>query len=230
MYSHRPVVVVLRTALQTSILCWLAVALVACGGGSSSADGAVEAGGGVCGTHANPGILRLTGLTPAMGASVLNQSIVHGFVVENAPAIFTNFKWQKGDTHTAGISTPSEPTFQVTVSGSNLIYQTTIDLWSRAPGHVEIVASGGYDTSKGCSWVFPSPLFSYDVTPVLDAGIAGEGSMEGTMDGGTSVPYDVPLAMDSPITADVPGAPDDGGLIMVDATVEGASPVDAGID
>jgi len=85
-------------------------------------------------------------------------------------------------------------------------------------------------TSKGCSWVFPSPLFSYDVTPVLDAGIAGEGSMEGTMDGGPSVPYDVPQAMDSPITADVPGAPDDGGLIMVDTTVEGASPVDAGID
>ena len=184
---------------------------MACGGsgGSSSLDGAIDAAVGVCGTHAEPGILKLTGRTPAIGASVLDQNIVHGFVVENAPAIFTAFTLRYGDTHTAGISTPFDPTFQVTVSGSNLIYQMTINAWSRAPGHVEIVASGGYDTSKGCSWVFPSPLFSYDVTPVLDASVA-----------------------------EVPGEPDGGGSRTLDAagidtdivTVDGASVVDASID
>ena len=192
----------MKPALQALILCWISAAFMACGGsGSSSADSAVDAAGGVCGTHADPGILKITGRTPAIGASVLNQNIVHGFVVENAPAIFAAFTLWGGATHTAGLSTPFEPTFQVTVSGSNLIYQTTIDAWSHAPGHVELVASGGYDTSKGCSWVFPSPLFSYDVTPMLDAG-----------------------------ATEVPGDPDGGGGVAVDATDLGAFAVDASID
>jgi hypothetical protein len=192
----------LKPALQALILCWISAAFMACGGsGSSSADSAVDAAGGVCGTHADPGILKITGRTPAIGASVLNQNIVHGFVVENAPAIFTSFTLRYSDPHTAGNSTPFEPTFQATVSGSNLIYQMTINAWSRAPGHVELVASGGYDTSKGCSWVFPSPLFSYDVTPMLDAG-----------------------------ATEVPGDPDGGGGVAVDATDLGAFAVDASID
>jgi len=223
----------MKTVLQASMLGWFSAVLVACGGGgSNSADSAVDAG--ACGTHANPGILKLTGLTPATGTTVLNQNIVHGFVVEKAPAIFTSFSWQYGDTHTAGISTPFDPVFQVTESGNNLIYQVTIAGWSRAPGHVEIVASGGYDTSKGCSWVFPSPLFSYDVTPVLDAGVAGEGAMDGGLDHGAIGPYDVPITLDSPITVDVPGEPDGGGTVTVDATGivtdMGASSVDASID
>jgi len=161
---------------------------MACGGSSSSGfDGAIDAAVGVCGTHAEPGILKLTGRSPAMGESVPGQTIVHGFVVENAPAIFTAFTLRYGDSHTAGMSTPFDPTFQVTVSGNNLIYQMTISAWSRTPGHVEIVANGGYDTSKGCSWVFPSPLFSYDVTPVLDAGAA---EVPGESDGGGGAPID----------------------------------------
>lgn len=173
-------------------------------------DGAVDTAVGLCGTHSDPGILKVTGRTPVIGASVPNQNIVHGFMVDNAPAIFTAFTLRYGDSHTAGISTPFEPTFQATVSGSNLIYQMTINTWSHAPGHVEIVASGGYDTSKGCSWVFPSPLFSYDVTAGLDAS-----------------------------AAEVPGDPDGGGTVAVDAagmvsidgaSVDGASSVDASID
>jgi hypothetical protein len=222
----------MKTALQASMLYCVSAVLVACGGGgSNSADSAVDASG--CGTHANPGILKLTGLTPATGTSVLNQNIVHGFVVENAPAFFTAFTLRYGDAHTAGISTPFGPTFQVTVSGSNLIYQMTIDAWSLAPGHVEIVASGSYDTLKGCTWAFPSPLFSYDVTPVLDAGVAGEtrGVMDGGgMDSGANGPYDVPIALDSLITAEVPGEIDDGGTVAVDATVDGGSSMDAGLD
>lgn len=174
-------------------LCWIsAAALVACGGSnSSSLDGAIDAAAGVCGTHAEPGVLKLTGRTPAIGASVPGQTIVHGFVVENAPAIFTAFTLRYGDSHTAGVSTPFDPTFQVTVSGNNLIYQMTINAWSRIPGHVELVASGGYDTSKGCSWVFPSPLFSYDVTPGLDAGLdAGAAEALGDPDGGGGAPMD----------------------------------------
>jgi len=188
--------IIVKLAVRTSMLGWFSAVLVACGGGgSNSVDSAMDAGSGVCGTYAEPGTLKVTGRTPAIGASVLNQSIVHSFVVENAPAIFTAFTLRYGDTHTAGISTPFDPAFQVTVSGSSLIYQMTIDAWSQAPGHVEIVASGDYETLQGCSWVFPTPLFSYNVTPGLglDAGVAAEaksavdGASEGAMDAETRI-------------------------------------------
>jgi len=184
----------------------MAAALAACGGGgSNNANSAVDAGG-VCGTFANPGILRSTTLSPAMGSSVVNGNVVHRFVVENAPAVFTQFTLKYGPGHTAGLSTPAEPTITVTPSGpsgSTLLYQVTVDAWSQAPGHVELVASNGYETSKKCSWIFPSPLFSYDLAPALDGGVSGEagGATDG---GGTGSVMDSPAAIDLASALDAP--------------------------
>lgn len=230
----------------------ICVALTACGdGGSGGADGAVGTDGAVCGTYANPGVLQLTGLSPAPGSTVLNQGIVHGFVVVDAPAIFTNFTLNLGVSHTAGISSPADLKFTVTGSGSDLVYQLTVDAWAHAPGHVELEASGGYETLKGCSWVFPTPLFSYDVTPVLDA---SAGEAKGAIDGGAIGPYDgprafdapgvldapisvdssteldVPLGLDGPASAEAPGEGDGGISVIPDATLIDAPAVDAGMD
>lgn len=207
-----------------------------------SANRDASTGSSVCGTYDNPGILKVTGLSPALGSTVVNQGIVHGFVVENAPAVFVNFPLQYGPTHTVGLSTPSNPRIQVTESGSNVIYQIMVDAWSRAPGHVEIVASDGYGTSKGCFWVFPSPLFSYDIVPVLDG---GAGETKGAIEGGASPvdsPYDipgaldaasaddVPLAIDGSATTEVSSEPDGGVAILVDAVIDNAPSVDASLD
>jgi len=200
----------------------MAAALAACGGGgSNNANSAVDAGG-VCGTFANPGILRSTTLSPAMGSSVVNGNVVHRFVVENAPAVFTQFTLKYGPGHTAGLSTPAEPTITVTPSGpsgSTLLYQVTVDAWSQAPGHVELVASNGYETSKKCYWVFPSPLFSYDIAPALDGGVAGEAG-RATDGGGGAGSVDGSAALDAAAGIDVPAEMD----------VSMASAMDAAID
>jgi hypothetical protein len=212
-------------ARRFAIPCCIAVLLGACGGGDSG--GAVDANTVVCGTHDDPGVLQVIDILPAPGSTVVNQGIAHGFTVVNAPAIFSNFTLLYGPTHTAGLSTPSDPTFQITESGSNLLYRLTVDSWSRAPSHVELRASGGYDTSKGCSWVFPSPLFSYDVTPV-PAGDAG-GEAGATMDGGlgpADVPVDISPMLDVPGGGDAFGAIDASGEIDVPIAVDGSATVD----
>ena len=221
----------------------VAFAFGACGDASITPPSDASADSSACGTSSNPGILKVTGLSPAIGATVVNQRIVHGFVVENAPAVFVNFTLRPGDTQTVGWSTPSDLKFQVTSSGNNLVYQLTVDAWSRAPGHVELEASTDYMTPKGCYWAFPSPLFSYDITPVLDGGVA---EARGTVDGGSSSvdsPYDipgaldaagaldalaeidVPLALDGPATAEVPGESD--GVLPA---IDGAPSLDASMD
>lgn len=224
----------------------VALAIGACDSGATNpTSNDAGMGGSVCGTHANPGILKLTGLSPALGATVVNQGIVHGFVVENAPAVFTNFTLEYGATHTAGLSTPSDPTFQTAPSGNNLIYQLTVNGWSYAPGHVELEVRASYDTGKGCTWAFPTPLFSYDITPALDGGTAEGGAIDGRV-GSMDSPYDIPGALDVPAGLDTPAAVDapvaiDGPAVAdgpampdvpvaVDAAVDGAPSVDAGMD
>jgi len=146
------------------------VVLAACGSSDSSVPDSS-----VCGTHSEAGVLTLINIVPAKGASVPNRNIIHSFTVVNAPGDFHDYlDLIYGDGHTAGVSTPPDPTFQATISGSDVKYQMLIDGWNNAPGHVVLVARGGYDTSKGCTWVFPSPLFEYDITAV------------GTPDGGAT--------------------------------------------
>jgi hypothetical protein len=139
----------------------LSALFLGCGSSDSSvADAAV------CGTHSNPGILTLSSLSPAPGASVPNRNIVHRFTVVNAPGEYPDFGLVYGDGHTAGVSTPDDPRFETTRTANDIKYQLVIDGWSNAPAHVVLNAGGSYDTSKGCTWVFPSPLFEYDVTAV----------------------------------------------------------------
>jgi hypothetical protein len=194
---------------------WVAVALLGgglagCGDASVHSVDAAARDGGPCGTHANPGILKIASLAPALGATVNNQGIAHGFTVSNAPAQFSNFKLAFGSTHTAGIPTPANPTFQLTTVGSDIIYQLTIESWSRSPAHVELSADRGFDTAAGCTWEFPSPLFSYDIVGGPDGG-AGV-----NLDGGARWPLDVAL---------------DSTSLPVDGAVDGRSPpVDSVLD
>jgi hypothetical protein len=153
----------------------LSALLVGCDDSDSSvADAAV------CGTHSNPGILTLSNLAPALGASVPNRNIVHRFTVVNAPGDYYDFDLVYGDRHTAGVATPQDPRFQTSIAGSDVKYELVIDGWSNAPAHVVLNAGGSYDTSKGCAWVFPSPLFEYDITAV---GTPDGGAMPDTKPG-----------------------------------------------
>jgi len=146
-----------------------AALLVACGDSGDSGAGADS---GICGTANEPGVLKLSNLLPVLGGSVVNRAIVHSFTVVNAPADFYSFDLLHGDGHSAGLSTPDSPRFKTTRSGNNISYQMTIDSWSNVPGHVVLNAAGTFQTSQGCTWAFPTPMFSYDVkaAPVLDGG------------------------------------------------------------
>jgi hypothetical protein len=240
--------------VRRSLPTLLCLGLAACSGGGSGGEDAAATADAFCGTHANPGILKVTNLTPAPGAIVNNQAIDHGFTVVNAPAQFNNFNFKYGPTHTAGLPTPENPRFQVTSTGSDVIYRLTIDFWTR-PGHVEVLASGGYDTLAGCSWSFPSPLFEYDVVGAPDGGATSEAG--GGEDGAQSpidsslIPVfhlDAPLQFDS-AESEAAGQPDggvapgvDGGTLDTALVLDSplppiagpvdapASPLDAGID
>jgi len=185
--------------------------LAACGGGAGQRGDAAVAEAGICGTHADPGILKLTNLTPALGATVYNQAIDHGFTVVNAPAQFSSFEFKYGPSHTAGLPSPENPRFQLTTTGSDVVYRLTIDFWTRSPGHVEVLADAGYDTMAGCSWSFPTPLFSYDVVGEPDGGAGPEAG--GGVDGaggpidGSLIPVfhlDAPLKFDGETVVDGP--------------------------
>jgi len=210
-------------------LALLALGLAACGGGGSSGQDAALADAGLCGTYANPGILKLANLTPAPNTTVDNQAIQHGFTVLNAPAQFASFDFKYGPAHTAGRPSPENPRFQLTTVGSDVVYRLTIDAWSRSPGHVEVLASGGYATLAGCAWSFPSPLFSYDVVGGPDGGAVAEagGPMDGgsSADGGTGpidgtlIPVyhlDAPLKFDSEPAVDSPRRIDAGVATAID--------------
>jgi hypothetical protein len=238
----------MKTGYRAALGCMALFQLAACGGLGTRTDGAAPADTGICGTHADPGILKLTGPSPAIDATVANQAIVHGFTIVGAPADFTNFDLRYGPSHTAGLPTPANPRFHTTVSGSDVIYQLTIDSWARAPGHVEFSANGGYDTKEGCTWNFPSPLFSYDLTAGPDGGTTAEAG--GAVDGytkaidaaidGSSKP-DIPESFDLP-AAEVAGGLDgdlsvdsgaslDGVIVNLDAAIDGAAGTfDATID
>lgn len=198
--GHRSVSHAWPSKRRCTTSCLVFVALAACGDSTSKQDGAAGAReAGICGNSANPGTLTLAGLSPAKDAIVANQAIVHGFTVVGAPADFTSFDFRYAPTHTAGFPTPANPRFTTTVVGSDIVYQLTIASWSKSPGHVEVSASGGYTTSKNCSWEFPSPLFSYDIIGGADGGAAVETG--GALDG-QSKPLDV--ALDVPLVLDVP--------------------------
>ncbi len=179
------------------------VLLAGCGGASVHTVDAPAAEAGVCGTHAEPGILKVVDLTPPMGATVDNRDIVHSFTVIDAPAEFRNFELRFGPRHTAGQPRPENPRFTVVTVENRVFYQLTISSWSLSPAHVEAVASAGFDTSAGCSWRFPSPLFSYDIVGGPDGGSVPEPPAR--VDGAPGdLALDTPLVpLDAPLDGDV---------------------------
>ena len=87
---------------RSAVLCVCLATCAACGDDTRYPDsGAAPAEAGICGTHADPAILTLTSLTPALGTTVANHAIVHGFTVVRAPAQFNNFELKFGTSHTA---------------------------------------------------------------------------------------------------------------------------------
>jgi len=223
------------TRSQALIVSLLAAGVVACGDGAHGVDGAVNTEAGICGTHAAPGILSLANLSPAMGATVANQNIVHGFTVLGAPAEFNNFELRFGPSHTAGLPVPEKPKFAMTPAESDIVYQLTIDGWTHAPAHVELLASGGFETMQGCAWDFPSPLFSYDIVtggdggPVADGGNAPD-SQYTALDGppGVLIKLDARLKFDLGI--DESSAVLDAGRSPDTEPGDGATPIDVALD
>lgn len=236
----------MQTAIRFSFAFTTIVIFTACGGGGTeSHDAAVDAAvdGGICGTHSNPGVLKLTDVLPATGSTVVNQGIVHGFTIVNAPAEFTSFKIIREDTHTAGISTPFDLQFQATKSGNNLYYRMVVESWTIAPGHVELRAAGSYDTKNGCTWVFPSPLYSYEISPapIPDGGFPPETGKDGPakpvdtsldlipaidapspldVTSTASDTLDVPIALDTATEPDAPVGLDGLAPVELDATLD----------
>jgi hypothetical protein len=224
----------MKQIICTAILGMSVCLFAGCGGDASiskpSSDAGIDAG---CGTLDDPNILKLSGLTPAMGESVVNRQIVHGFTVKNAPASNVNFDLRYGANHTAGASTPDRPRFQTTIEGSDVTYLMVIDAWSRAPGHVEFSANGSFTTSKGCTYAFPSPLFSYDITPgpTPDGGVgpeAGPGDTGANADSRVAIDL---AAVDSPMVIDgsvgAIDVPDD---VPSPVVLDGPSGLDAVLD
>jgi hypothetical protein len=202
--------------------------LAGCGEASVHTVDAVVAEAGFCGTHDNPGILKLEGLAPPMGATVNNRDIVHGFTVIDAPAEFRNFELKFAPTHTAGLPSPENPRFTLTtLETGRIIYQLTIASWARSPAHVELVASAGYETAAGCTWRFPSPLFSYEIVGGPDSGVLPEPPAK--QDGALPVDTGLDVAL-PPVDAalDVVLPPSDTSLDglgpPVDAAMDGGTP------
>ena len=115
----------------------------------------------VCTGVNDPTVLTLSNVSPALGASVPNVSIVHSFSVLNDIA-FEDIALTQLASHTAGDATPAID-FTYTVAAESTDFTSTAVEWSNAPGHVELAAPVVYQTTDGCAYTLPSPLFSYDV-------------------------------------------------------------------
>jgi hypothetical protein len=115
-----------------------------------------------CGGINDPTELTLVNVVPALGDSVPNQDIVHSFSITDDIA-FSDIALAYLETHTAGTSNPAIQ-FTYTIAAETTDLTSAPVVWTSAPGHVELEAPIIYQTSDGCAYKLPSPLFSYDVT------------------------------------------------------------------
>lgn len=117
-----------------------------------------------CGTKEDPVTFVLTDVAPAAGTTVANQDIVQQFTLVDPPFILSNgLTFVFLPTHTAGTPSPLPLQIVGNTSAKNHVYSTTVTSWSTAPGHVEMGEQATHSNAHGCAFVFPSPLFSYDV-------------------------------------------------------------------
>jgi hypothetical protein len=153
--------------LELVSLLALSLGLFGCGGGSRPTTGDDGNGHGAsyaCGTEQEPATLVLKDVKPATGDTVANQSIVEQFTIVDAPFIVKEFTFVLLPKHTAGAYSPSPLQLTAAAQGKDLVYNATIDSWATAPGHVEVGLKDIWKNDNGCAFVFPSPLFSYDIT------------------------------------------------------------------
>ena len=143
-------------------LCGLALA--GCGSSSSSDPGPNMTATADCGSESAPHLLTLSGVSPAVGASVPNSGIVQTFTIDGSHLqILPTFALMAA--HTAGHSTPDPVGWTITVSGADMLYTSQPITWQTAPGHVELDPPGLLeDPTTHCVSVLPTPTFSYDVT------------------------------------------------------------------
>lgn len=129
-----------------------------------------------CGTLTSPKALSVKDVVPAAGSLVPNASIVHGFTVVAAPGLFTTLKlgYLPGK-HTAGDADPSSWSFTVATSDKDVRYEAAGVKWTKVPGHVAIGAVERFQTTDGCVYSLPEPLFEYDVEVAAAAGGGGQG-------------------------------------------------------
>jgi hypothetical protein len=146
----------------------ISVGLFGCGADSrptTADDGRGHGASYACGTEQNPVTFVLKDVAPAAGTSVANQSIVQQFTLLDPPFVLTNgLTFSFPPNHTAGTPRPLPLQIAVDMSAKDHVYSTTVDSWSTAPGHVEMGERATHLNANGCAFVFPSPLFSYDVT------------------------------------------------------------------
>jgi hypothetical protein len=114
-----------------------------------------------CPGISSPTILELSDVAPAPGTSVVNEAIVHAFTV-TSPIAFEDIALRLLDAHTAGAAS-AEPKFMFASTTDGTRYTADAISWETAPAHVEIEAPIVYETSEGCGYALPSPLFSYDI-------------------------------------------------------------------
>jgi hypothetical protein len=115
-----------------------------------------------CAGISSPAVLELAELTPAVGATVPNDDIVHSFLVTGDVA-FTSIAFAYSKAHDAGKASP-ELELSYSQEDDGVLYTAEPTTWENAPGHVEMAVPVVYETSEGCGYRLPFPLFSYDVT------------------------------------------------------------------
>ena len=117
-----------------------------------------------CGTVEAPVKFVLKDVAPSAGTTVANQSIAQSFTIVDPPFLFSSLHFTFLPSHTAGLYSPNPLAFNSLQQGRDIVYTTTVTSWSTAPSHVEMAEQATHLTDSGCAFVFPTPLFSYDVT------------------------------------------------------------------
>jgi hypothetical protein len=115
-----------------------------------------------CAPAGDPAELTIVDVEPAPGSSVPNADIVHRFVIEDSPGVFTSLTLLLEPEHTAGTLDPPTPMFSIVPNGDDIEYSLPPLRWMTA-GHVEVSFGGGFVDDDGCHYVFPSGIFSYDL-------------------------------------------------------------------
>jgi hypothetical protein len=137
---------------------WFGALTLACSSSSSDTPAAPA-----CNTQAMPKTFTVSGVSPAMGASVPNMDIVEKFTIAE-PLALDRFSVLTTAAHTAGNEPVGTQFGGVQNADGSISYSSTPITWQMA-GQVEFSFVDIYQRqSDGCYYAFPKPMFSYTVT------------------------------------------------------------------